>query len=316
MTEPTALTDSAAPSLPTVAVLLSTYNGEAYLAEQLASLRDQRGVEVRLHARDDGSRDGTCAILRAHAGTWPELAGAEPGANRGVVVSFLELLRTAPDAEYFAFCDQDDVWLPEKLARAAATLAGEAGPALYCSNVTCVDGNLAVLGTPAPQRDASFQHILFENIATGCTVVLNRAARALLVAALPERGAVLHDWWCALVIAALGRVIYDPEPSMLYRQHGRNVVGFDTSWLGQKFKQALRVVRERRSVYAIHGQAAELLRLFGRRMPAARRERLERLVGSKRSVPARLAYALSGQIVHRDPVGKVAVRGLILADWY
>jgi hypothetical protein len=94
------------------------------------------------------------------------------------------------------------------------------------------------------------------------------------------------------------------------------VVGFDTSWLGQKFKQALRVVRERRSVYAIHGQAAELLRLFGRRMPAARRERLERLVGSKRSVPARLAYALSGQIVHRDPVGKVAVRGLILADWY
>src|ERR1700719_2334213 len=123
---------------PSVCVLLSTYNGEAFLEAQLESLRAQTGVEVRLHARDDGSTDGTVALLRRHAGTWPSLVGLQSAENLGPAKSFLELLRTAPDADFYAFCDQDDVWLPGKLARAAEALAGDTGPALYCSNVTCV----------------------------------------------------------------------------------------------------------------------------------------------------------------------------------
>lgn len=309
--------DRSAEAAPTVAVLLSTWNGADWLEPQLDSLRAQDGVRILLHARDDGSTDDTCAILRRHAATWPELADMAPGPNLGAAASFLHLLATAPqEAEYFAFCDQDDVWHADKLARATQALAGDGGPALYCSNFTCVDDRLTVLGTPPPRPPARFGHQLFDNIATGCTVVLNRAARALLVSRLPERGVMMHDWWCALVIAGLGRVHYDPAPTILYRQHGGNAIGMNADWLGQKLTQVRRLLRQRHKALPIHAQAAELLRLFGSDLPEADRARLERLVASKGSWLARARYALSSDVVHRDPLTGLAVRGLILAGWY
>src|SRR6185369_14462358 len=227
-------------SLPRVAVLLSTYNGEAFIEPQLASLRAQEGVEVRLHVRDDGSHDDTLAVLRRHADAWPQLAGVASGPNLGPAASFLELLRTAPDdADYYAFCDQDDVWLPGKLERAVEQLTASAGePALYCSNVTCVAEDLTVLGTPRANGDPRLQHLLFENIAYGCTTVLNRAARERIVSRLPERGVVMHDWWCALVVAAFGRIHYDPQPQILYRQHAGNSIGSHADLLSQTLNQA------------------------------------------------------------------------------
>jgi glycosyltransferase involved in cell wall biosynthesis len=305
------------PEQPSVAVLLSTYNGAAYLQAQLESLRAQEGVTVRLHARDDGSADETCAILRRYAEVWPELAGVSSGPNFGPATSFLHLLRTAPDdADYYAFCDQDDVWLSAKLARATAALAGEAGPALYCSSVTCVDDDLRLLGIPPVQADPRFQRLLFENIATGCTVVLNPAARALINCCRPSQGIIMHDWWCVLVISALGHVHYDPQPNILYRQHGTNTIGLDTNWMAQNLKQVFRLFRERRSFYPIHAQAMELLRLYGGQMPAPYRAHLERLVTSKRSWSARVAYAMSGDIVRRRFLDAAAVRGLTLVGWY
>ncbi|WP_420382965.1 glycosyltransferase family 2 protein [Novosphingobium sp.] len=303
--------------LPRVAVLLATYNGADYLPEQLESLRTQRDVAITLHARDDGSTDTTCAILRQTAAIWPELKGAQPQPNLGAAYSFLQLLQTAPDdAGYYAFCDQDDVWLPDKLARAAAALSTDEGPALYCSNLTCVARDLTVIGVPAAHRDERFLHILFENIATGCTIVLNAKARALINSKTPLTGLVMHDWWCALVVAALGRIHYDPEPTLLYRQHGANSVGQDPTWLSQSARNLKRFLRQPRSCYPIHAQAAELLRLFGSRMPAPARADLEALVASKRGWHARVAYALSGKVVRRRVLNAVFVRALILAGWY
>jgi glycosyltransferase involved in cell wall biosynthesis len=303
--------------VPSVAVLLSTYNGAAYLQAQLESLRAQKGVSVRLHARDDGSTDDTHSILCRHAKAWPELAGALSGPNLGAAASFLQLLHTAPDdADYYAFCDQDDIWLPNKLARAAAALADEEGPALYCSNVICVAEDLRVLGVPQAHRDQRFQHLLFENIAIGCTVVLNPAARALINSCHPTHGVVMHDWWCALVIAALGAVHYDPEPGLLYRQHGRNSIGLNANWATQNAKQALIFFRKARSFYPIHAQAAELLRHYGHQMPSRHRANLARLVDSKRSWRARAAYAMSGPVVRRHILDAAVVRGLMLAGWY
>ncbi|WP_336951849.1 glycosyltransferase family 2 protein [Sphingobium aromaticivastans] len=303
--------------LPSVAVLLSTYNGAEFLQAQLESLRTQEGVLVRLYARDDGSSDDTRAILRRCGEIWPDLNEVPCGPNLGAAASFLQLLRTAPEeVDYYAFCDQDDVWLPNKLARAIEVLSGAEGPALYCSNVICVAEDLRVLGMPPAHRDHRFQHLLFENIATGCTVVLNPAARALINSRLPSRDVVMHDWWCALIVAALGRVHYDPEPSLLYRQHGGNLVGMDANWVAQKAKHALRLLQERRSFYKIYAQAAELLSLYGSQMPPCHRESLDRLAASKRSWRTRAAYAMSGEIVHRDILGSAVVRGLILAGWY
>src|SRR5580698_8909922 len=104
---------------PTVAVLMSTYNGEAFLAAQLDSLADQRGVELQVFVRDDGSSDRTLAILSDHARLWPQLAAPMGGDSRGPAGSFLALMRAAPEGfDHYAFCDQDDVWLPDKLFHA------------------------------------------------------------------------------------------------------------------------------------------------------------------------------------------------------
>lgn len=310
-----AVTGGPAPA-PRVAVLLSTYNGARFLAEQLESLARQSGVEVLLHARDDGSSDATPAILREWAGRWPRLADLTIGENLRPAASFLTLLRTAPgDAEYFAFCDQDDVWHPDKLARGVAAIAGEGGPALYCSNVALVDEALAPLG-PAPRNgDTRFVHLLFENIAFGCTVVMNRAARDLIAAHDPGAAAVMHDWWCALVVAAFGRIHYDPRPGVSYRQHGGNTVG-QQGPLVQFAREARRFLRGARGFYRIHAQAQALLRLYGTELPAQHRAVAERLVASKGAVGRRLSYALGGPVVRRRPFDAAVVRGLIAAGWY
>lgn len=304
-------------SEPIVAVLLSTYNGATYLPEQLESLRKQEQVTVYLHVRDDGSRDETCAILRDHAVTWPELAQVVPGDNLGATQSFLELLRTAPnDAAYFAFCDQDDVWQPQKLARGVAAIADNVGPALYCSNVMLSDEDLTPLGIPPANGDTRFVHVLFENVAYGCTMVMNRAARNLITNCRPGGGLAMHDWWCALIVAAMGRIHYDPEPALLYRQHSGNAVGLQSKWLVQSWREGARFLRKSREFYRAHAQAAELERLYGASLPSGPQSLLRHFVASKRSLGARVAYALTGPVKRRRAADAALIRGLIALGWY
>jgi hypothetical protein len=176
---------------------------------------------------------------------------------------------------------------------------------------------LSVLGIPRENGDVRFQHLLFENIAYGCTTVMNCAARELIVSRMPERGVIMHDWWCVLVVAALGRVIYDREPGMiLYRQHEGNVVGGGASALATMWRQAKPFLRAPGSGYRIHAQASELLRLFGGRMPATPRRLAERMVESKRSRRSRLGYALGSDPIRNRFVDAWIARGLLLLGWY
>lgn len=229
---------------PQVAVLLATYCGEPFLPEQLDSLAGQRGVAWRLLWRDDGSADGTIAVLDSFAATQPPgrvQRCPDPPGRLGASRSFLALLAAAPaEAGLFAFCDQDDVWLPDKLSRAAAMLAAcrSGHPALYCARQRLVGPNLEPLGlSPALQRPPGFANALVQNIATGCTMVLNGAARRVVLEGPPPPEGTLHDWWCYLLVtAAGGEVVWDEEPALLYRQHGTNSVGAPTNalsrWLG------------------------------------------------------------------------------------
>ena len=303
---------------PTVVVLLSTYNGARYLPAQLDSLKAQEGVNVQLHVRDDGSTDDTLAVLARYADAWPNLAHVESGPNLKPAASFLELLRTAPpDADYYAFCDQDDVWLPQKLARAAQALAAETAPARSCSNVTCVAEDLTVLGAPFQNDDARLQHLLFENIAYGCTTVINRPARELIAASLPDPAAIImHDWWIALAVAALGTIRYDPQPHILYRQHGGNQLGAEVSRSGQTLNHLRLLIRNRRTYWRIHAQACEFLRLFGDQLKPADRHTVEALVRSKSSWLGRMGLAVSPKVVRSRLIDAIAARGLIAAGWY
>lgn len=212
-----------------IAVLLSTYDGAPYLGAQLASLLAQTCPHWTLLWRDDGSRDETLDLMSA----WMRGAGEDrcreigPRGRLGLTPSYMSLLRAAGDADLVAFADQDDVWLPDKLARAAAALGAvpSGQPALYCARQLLVDAGLARLGLSAPIRPLGFPAALTQNVATGCTVMMNRAA-ARLVAASEPPSTSLHDWWSYLVVvAAGGRLVADPVPVVLYRQHAGNLVG-------------------------------------------------------------------------------------------
>ena len=208
-----------------IAILLSTYNGEAYLDAFLDSLAAQTHADWILYWRDDGSTDGTAAKLSAWNGG-RAIRVTEPSGNLGVTQSFMTLLRAAADHPFIAFADQDDVWLPEKLAWAMAKLDGIDGPALYCARQILVDQTLNRIGLSAPLvGPAAFPASLTQNIATGNTVMLNEPAIALVAASQPPPN-TWHDWWCYLLVtAAGGTVLRDDRGVILYRQHAENVVG-------------------------------------------------------------------------------------------
>jgi glycosyltransferase involved in cell wall biosynthesis len=210
---------------PSVAILLSTYNGEVYLDAFLDSLAAQSRTDWVLYWRDDGSADGTVAKLSAWEGG-PAVRVAEPPGNVGVTRSFMALLRAAVDHPFVAFADQDDVWLPDKLGWALGMLAGVGGPALYCARQILADQRLNPIGLSAPlDGPAGFPASLTQNIATGNTVVLNAPAVALVAASEPPPK-TWHDWWCYLLVtAAGGTVVRDDRGVILYRQHAENVVG-------------------------------------------------------------------------------------------
>ncbi len=216
---------------PDIAILLSTFNGGRFLGAQLESLLNQTHGGWELCWRDDGSDDDTVRLMQA----FTEGSGrgrcrrTDAGVRRlGITASFMQLLRAAPPSPCVAFADQDDVWLPEKLARGADRLAGVAPdlPALYCARQVLVDATLHTLRLSSiVLQQPSFPASLTQNVATGCTVMLNQAAVRLIASSTPPPGS-LHDWWCYLVVSAWGGPIFvDPVPTVLYRQHHANAVG-------------------------------------------------------------------------------------------
>lgn len=218
-----------------IAVLLSTYNGQRFLPEQLESLLVQTHRDWTLVWRDDGSRDGTTALLRSFAAQHGRGRCIEAGrpARLGPTESFIALLRAALPLGFdiFAFADQDDVWLPEKLARGRFVLASVPAvrPALYCARQVFVDERLVRLGLSRRVRDPGFPGALAQNVATGCTLMMNRRAAELVGASRPP-AASYHDWWSYLLVAgAGGAVLADDRATVLYRQHAGNLVGAPAS---------------------------------------------------------------------------------------
>lgn len=209
--------------MKTVAVLLSSYNGEKYIREQLESIFDQTYSNIDIYVRDDGSKDGTVNILEEY-----EAAGMihlEKGKNVGFVKSFEWLIANSGEADYYAFSDQDDVWFPDKIERAVAKLKNEHEdiPILYFSNYDYYDGNLNYLSTrDFSKPNMSFLNSLVDCLPLGFNTVFNYKAKSMVTEEMPEKSTG-HDWWMYMVCAGLGKVIYDRHSTVKYRRTGSNV---------------------------------------------------------------------------------------------
>lgn len=212
-----------------VQILMSTYNGEKYIETQLNSILEQNYKQIFLLIRDDGSTDHTLKILSQYERKYKNISVIR-GENIGVIESFFTLMQKADEkADYYAFSDQDDKWLAHKISKAIEALEKEDDKKalLYCSSKTLVDKDLKLLHSEIDYTKEiipSFGNALVQNICTGCTCVFNKKLCDSIKNNIPNN-IIMHDWWLYLVAAAFGKVIYDKNSYILYRQHEGNVHG-------------------------------------------------------------------------------------------
>lgn len=298
-----------------VTVLLSTFNGSAFLRQQLDSLYSQTYPNIRILARDDGSSDTTPRILELERSAGRiELLGNNT--NLGAAQSFFTLLQhaAATDTDFVAFCDQDDVWLPEKLACAVSALSAipNERAAMYCSRLEIVEADLRHLGvTPAP-RQIGFGNALVESITIGCSLVLNRKALELVSRNLPNK-VLIHDWWCYLVLSCFGEIVFDDRAPVKYRQHGNNAFGAASGTLN-RLGRNLRRFGWGDGRHWQSEQAAFFMTTFGDSIPPLQRGILDQFVEARSSWPQRLKLALTKDIWRQKPMDDLLMRLLILLN--
>lgn len=217
-----------------VAILMATFNGSPFLSAQLHSFLAQSHQNWSLWVSDDGSSDETRAIIADFQAAHPDRRIIlRDGPGSGSTLNFMTLLcdPTIP-ADYVALSDQDDIWLPDHLSRALGRIDEFKGTAVLYGARTIIAGpDMDRLGmSPLFRKPPGFRNALVQSIAGGNTMLLNAKARSIVVRAGLPKNAVCHDWWLYQILSGAGaEIIYDPEPTVLYRQHGANQIGSNFS---------------------------------------------------------------------------------------
>lgn len=269
--------------MSTVRILLATYNGEKYISEMIESILAQDFTDWQLVLSDDGSRDATVSILEDYAGKYPDRiihyrSGLHFGNAQG---HFLHLLNRFPDAPYLMFCDQDDIWHKDKVSGTLQKMKEieEPGvPAVVHTDLRVVDGQLREMAPSfleysgiSGQR-VQLKHLLVQNVVTGCTMMVNRSLAELANAHMPEGKILMHDWWLAMVGAAMGKIGFLDQATIDYRQHGNNTVGAkDTKSISYIMKK-IRNDGVRKAMELTYEQAEVFLNAFGELMEPEQRK--------------------------------------------
>lgn len=300
----------------TVQVLLSTYNGEKYVSDQIDSILKQSYHNIKLLVRDDGSTDNTVEILQFYRDQYPLNFQYYSGKNIGIVKSYLELLNRADGTcEYFCFCDQDDIWLPDKVARALDILQPcHTIPAMVCTSTHVTDESLRPLNIwpKPPSRGPSFYNAMVQNIAVGATVTLNQYAwRIISGKSVRPENIQMHDWWAYLCVSAFGKVFFDSKPSILYRQHGNNSVGGETTF-HKMLKRKWNSYKRHKGKRLLHKQAEEFFRTYGELLDEDKREQLLLFLKERETFKSRIAYLLKCKAYRNSPFEQLLFRLLIL----
>ena len=239
-------------------IFLSTYNGEVFLGELIDSVMGQTYQDCRLLVRDDGSTDGTLGILRTYQDNYPQriVLTNDMLGNVGVIKSF-ELLLANSSSEYIMFCDQDDVWLPNKVELSVLKMQEAekhwgAVPLLVFSDLRVVNERLQTQNESFWRQNrlkmpiaTKFQFVCVANCVTGCTILMNKAAKDICLP-FPEN-IPMHDWWIAGKVAKTGHLVPLCQHTILYRQHEKNVWGtkeIDSKYYVKRFFQLRQVLAE------------------------------------------------------------------------
>ena len=299
-----------------VQVLLSTYNGERYLREQLDSFVSQTGFDaMRVLIRDDGSTDGTRTILSEYAQRYGFVV--EYGENVGITESYLWLLRHSDSSiEYFAFSDQDDVWLPDKILLTLSAIDGEnADTPILCGTLSHLVGpDLQPIGDfSLPKRPVSFYNAMIQNVIPGHTQIINRTMVEHLLRGGSE-GIHVMDWWVYLVCSAIGKVILLPNYTVQHRVHAGNAVGVSNGFF-KSMARRIAYIRDGKG-NAIAKQLQALHRSFSTEMPESYRDETERFLNSQSSFSTRLHYAVSCKAYRQNAKEDLAFRLLYLMGKY
>lgn len=285
-----------------LAVLMSTYNGELFLRDQIESILNQNTeVDLTLIIRDDGSTDNTVNILKEYESN--NKIKVVWGNNIGPAKSFISLLKDNTDFDYYAFSDQDDVWDTDKIQRGINSILDVQGPALYFSNSELVNADLMPLGRNTFRHNlhnvSLLSFLCLANCAQGCTSVFNKSLASIIQHNRLPESFKMHDSLLSCVCALFnGKVIYDDEPSMKYRMHDKNVDGV-LSVKGNLLKILQNRINLvfRKKLYSMYDQTESLLDVYKEIMPKENMDICNRIISSRFSFISRLSLIMSRQLV-------------------
>lgn len=286
-----------------IAILLSTYNGEKYITEQLQSLLNQPLQAFTIYIRDDGSVDNTLKICQRFRQLNPSkiVITEDNKGNIGARRSF-EALLCSIESTYYMFCDQDDVWLSHKVSDSLeffeSKLIDDDKPMLIYTDAMIVDSELAVMHASlinyqGKNPNLTFKNSIFNGVALGCTIFFNYALRE--VACPISEHAVMHDSWITKVAITVGEVHYLEVPTIQYRQHDNNVYGLKKSKFLEKLKFSKQTITNSRG-YLVYKETVEILDRFSY---SEEQIQLEKILQSSRNSIIVIAFLLKNNYLNR-----------------
>ncbi len=260
--------------MSTVAIVMTTYNGEKYIEEQIKSILSSSYLDFELFIFDDGSKDSTLSILEHYKETYPDKINiVRNEQNYGVTMNFIQALAKMT-TDYIMFSDQDDVWLPNKIGVSLKRMKhmeaqfSKEHPIAVFTDAQVVDQKLSTINPSffgsghLDPRKTDLAHLLMENKLIGCTVMVNAALRRKLQGNRLPLHARYHDWWVALIAASFGKIGFVEESTLLYRQHGNNMVG-DSGFASYLKNRLSTLEKQREALTALYRQADEFLSIYG-----------------------------------------------------
>lgn len=272
--------------LDVVHIVMATYNGAAYLEEQIESLLGQTYKNITIEVCDDGSSDETCSMIQRYCEGDDRISLHRNEENLGYVKNFLEGIRRS-SAPYIMLCDQDDIWDPDKVEVTLHAMKQEESvnddvPVLVFTDAMNYNSDSGEetgrfhKTSHLDTKKVDTAHLFMENKCIGCTVMVNRQILPFL-SRFPEEIRV-HDWWLALICSHFGKIVYVDQPTLRYRQHGGNMIG-GSSFADYVKNRLAGIAKQREALRQTFQQAGAFVKLYGDQMSGKQRECAEKFAG-------------------------------------